>query len=176
MQKIMDLAQQPLKWTQPRMLKQEYELRTGDELVGTLKFRSLWGTLATAQSDDGCWTFKRIGFWQNKASIRVCDSETDLALFQNNTWTSGGTLTFSDGRRFKATTNFWMTNYEFRSEADDPLVRFKYGGVFRLSAGVEILPAARQLVELPVLVLFGWYLAIMLYEDSGAAAGVVAAG
>lgn len=175
MQSIVDVAQQPLQWMQPSLLKEAYELRTGEALVATLNFRSSWGTLATAQSADGCWTFKRTGFWQNKASVRVCGMETDLAVFQNNTWSNGGTLTFSDERHFKATTNFWMTNYEFRTEADEPLVRFKYGGVFRLSAQVEILPAASGLAELPLLVLFGWYLAIMLYMDSASAAATISA-
>jgi len=36
------------------MFKMEYELRAGAELVATLCFRSSFGTLATAQSTDGC--------------------------------------------------------------------------------------------------------------------------
>jgi hypothetical protein len=175
MLQIARLADHPLQWTQPSMMRQQYELRTGDALVATLKFRSAWGTFATAESGDGCWTFKRIGFWQNKASIRVCGSEADLAIFQNNTWSSGGSLAFADGPRFNATTNFWMTNYEFRAETDEPLVRFRHGGVFRDSARVEVLPPARTLPELPLLVLFGWYLVLMLSSDAGGAAAVIAA-
>ena len=174
MHKIADFSQQPLKWAQPTMLKMAYELRAGDELVATLNFRSMWGTFATAESVDGCWTFKRVGFWQNKATVRVCESDSDLAVFNNNTWTSGGTLEFAEGDKFKATTNFWMTNYEFQRDTGESLVRFKYGGVFRLSSEVEIMPAARALVQLPVLIMFGWYLAIMLYMDSGSVAAVVA--
>ena len=173
MRRIADFYEQPLQWTQPSMLKGSYELRAGDDLVATLNFRSMWGTLTTAESMDGCWTFKRVGFWQNKATVRLCSSDQDLAVFTNNTWTQGGTLDFAAGGTYKATTNFWMTNYEFQSESGEPLVRFKYGGFFRLSAEVEILPAAVTLEHLPVLVLFGWYLAINLYNDSGAAAAAV---
>ncbi len=163
-----------LRWSQPSAGRMEYELRSNGEIVATLKFRSMWGTLATAESGDGCWTFKRVGFWQNKASIRSCGSEVDLAVFRNNTWDNGGTLEFQNGRRFKATTNFWSTNLTFQTEADEPLVRFKYGGVFHRAAEVEILPRGRNVPDAPLFVLFGWYLAIMLDSDSGAAAAVIA--
>jgi hypothetical protein len=98
-----------------------------------------------------------------------------VAVFQNNTWTSGGMLTFPDGRRFKATTNLWMTHYEFLTESDEPFIKFKYGGAFRLSAQVEIMPRAREMAELPIPVLFGWYVAVMCYMDASAAASGAAA-
>jgi hypothetical protein len=40
---------------------------------------------------------------------------------------------------------------------------------------VEVLPPARTLPELPLLVLFGWYLVLMLSSDAGGAAAVIAA-
>lgn len=174
MQKIAEFGEHGLTWSQPSARKMEYELRSGGTLVATLRFRSSFGTLATAESGDGCWTFKRVGFWQNKASIRACSSDTDLAVFRNNTWQSGGTLQFSDGCRYKATTNSWMTNLQFKTEADEPLVRFDYGGVFRRHAEVEITPLARNTPQVPLLVLFAWYLAIMLDEDDAGVAAVIA--
>jgi hypothetical protein len=173
---IADLADQPLKWHQPSLHKLAFELRADGECIATLTFRSAGGTLATARSGEGCWTFKRVGFWQNRATVRVCESAADLAVFQNDTWKGGGTLEFSAGGRFRATTSGWTTNYELQSETGETLVRFKFGGAFRLTAGVEIQPAARKLKQLPVLVLFGWYLAVMLSMDSGAAAAVTTAG
>ncbi|HEY0722558.1 MAG TPA: hypothetical protein VGD41_00915, partial [Pyrinomonadaceae bacterium] len=64
MRKIADVVGQELEWVQPSVFKMQYELRAGDELAATLRFRSSFGSLATGESADGCWTFKRIGFWQ----------------------------------------------------------------------------------------------------------------
>jgi hypothetical protein len=166
--KISQLTSHPLKWVQPS-LRMEYELLTVDTLVATLQFRSAWGTLAYAESGDGNWTFKRIGFWQKQASIRVNGVDEDIAIFTNNTWSQGGTLEFNNGRRFKATTNFWMTQLEWETEDEQPLIRFHIGGFCKQSAEVEILPEAARLPELPILVLFGWYLILMLHRDSAAA-------
>jgi hypothetical protein len=159
-----------LEWTQPGVLHRDFALLADGEQIASLRFRSAFGTLATAESADGCWTFKRAGFWQRRVTVRACGSEADLATFQNNTWNGGGTLHMADGRAFRATTNFWQTRYEFLDEQDEPLVRFNIGGVFHMSAVVEILPAAHGLLEAPLMAMLGWYLAIMMHDDAAAAA------
>ena len=172
MEKIASFVGLPLQWDRTSLFKAEYELKSGEALVATLRFRSIWGTFATAQSADGCWTFKRVGFWQTRATIRPCDSEAEIATFKNNTWSEGGTLLFPDGRRYPANTNFWQTQYEFQTEAEDSLIHYRNRGLFRSSAEVTIFPKAQELPELPWMVMLGWYLIIMIQNDSADAAVV----
>lgn len=148
----------------------EYELRSDQQIAATLRFRSSFGSFATAESAEGCWTFKRVGFWQTKVTVRACDSDTDIATFVNNTWSSGGTLTLPDGRKLLVSTNMWSTKYQIKTESETALIRYTMGGLIHLSSEVEILPAAADLPELPWLVAFGWYLALLAYMDSTAAA------
>jgi hypothetical protein len=175
MKKIAELIGRELEWVQPSAWKMEYELRAGDELIATLRFRSSFGSFATAESADGCWTFKRVGFWQTRVTIRGCGSEMDIAMFMNNTWSGGGALELPDGRKVLATTNLWQTNFEFRTEAGEALVRLKTGGLVHLSAAVEIQPSAAGMPELPWVVMFGWYLTVMMYMDTASSAGTIAA-
>ncbi len=173
MQSIIQLSDRTLTWTQPHMMKQEYELLDGDMLVGTLRFRSSFGTLATGECADGSWTFKRVGFWKTRVSIRQSGSENDIASFANSTWSNGGTLEFPDGRRYPADSNFWMTRYAFNTEQEMPLVTFeKIGGILHISSNVIIHESARHLTELPFMVMLGWYLTIMMHNDSATAAAV----
>ncbi len=166
MKMIAEMIGRELKWGQPSAWKMEYELRADEELIATLRFRSSFGTFATAESADGCWTFKRMGFWQTKATIRECGSDTDIALFKNNTWSRGGTLELPDGRKLNASIKGWKTTFEFKSETDETLVRFKSGGFVHLSAAVEIPPEAAAMPELPWIVMLGWYLTVMMYVDT----------
>lgn len=171
MKNIHALVGHELQWLQPHALKMEYELQDLGELTATLRFRSSFGSFATAESADGCWTFKRVGFWQTRATVRVCGAEQDIAVFRNNTWAHGGTLELPDGRRYLANSNFWMTEYGFTTEAGELLVKYRrIGGVLHWSSIVEIQPAAASLKELPWLVAFGWYLTIMMHRDAAAAA------
>lgn len=166
MKRLRDLVGQELQWTQPRATKREFELRAGEAVIATLRFRSSLGSFATAESAEGGWTFKRVGFWQTRATIRAIGSDAEVGIFRNNTWANGGTLELPDGRCYLANSNFWMTEYSFRTEGSDPLVVYrKVRGVIHLSSIVDIRPAAAQLAELPWLVSLGWYLTVMMQAD-----------
>jgi hypothetical protein len=115
MMEICQLEGSLLRRVQPNALKMEYELRADEQLAATLSFRSPIGTFATARSSDGCWTFKRAGILQTRATIRFCGSDNDLATFRNNPWTGGGTLELHDGRTFLATTNLWQSRLEIKT-------------------------------------------------------------
>jgi hypothetical protein len=171
MKRILEIAGHESHWKQPRALLPEYELRADGELAATLVFRSTFGSFATGTSADGCWTFKRLGFVATTVTIRAEGSETDLAVFRNNTWTGGGTLEFPDGRRLRANTNFWTTRYQLSTEAEAPLITFsRIGGLLHVSCAVEVHDAARAMPELPWLVMLGWYLAIMMHRDAAVVA------
>ncbi len=165
--RLVELVGRELKWIQPHASKMEYELRAGDMVAATLRFRSSFGSFATAASADGEWTFKRVGFSQTKVTIRASGAETDLAVFKNNTWKGGGTLELPDGRKYPANTNFWMTQVEFTTETGDPLISYrKIGGMLHMSSETEIHPLAKDIPELPWMVSLGWYLTIMMHIDS----------
>jgi hypothetical protein len=176
MKRIRDLVGHELDWVTPSALNRAFELRDGNEIVSTLRFRSLFGSFATAETADGSWTFKRVGFFQTRVTVCAAGSETEIASFRNSTWTAGGTLTLASGHSFRANTNFWMSKYEFQDEAEHPLVRFrKLGGLFHLSAKMEVTPAAAGLDALPWLVVLGWYLVVKMRDDCSAAGGAAAA-
>jgi hypothetical protein len=174
MREINDV-QGPLEWVQPRALKMHYELRSNEELVANLSFRSLSGSFATAESADGCWTFKRVGFFQTRATIRACGSDADTATFKNNTWSGGGTLTLADGREFLVTTNVWQTQLEIQTASGEVLVHLKTSGFWQNSAAVNITPIGRQMPALPWIALFAWYVIVMMQTDAGGVAAVITA-
>jgi hypothetical protein len=155
-----------LEWRQTK--GRNSELKADDRAIGTMAFRSSFGTFATAKIGDQCWTFKRVGFFQQRVEIRSCNSEAALGEFQNNTWANGGTLAMKGGPKFKATSNFWNSKWQVDDEKGRQLLRFEYGGVFKKKAHVKISAEARALDELPLLVALSWYLVVMLSEDSAA--------
>ena len=171
MKRIAELIGRELKWTQPNALRMQYELLAGDEIAATLRFRSMFGSLAAGESVDGCWTFKRVGFFQTRVTIRACNGDNEIAVFRNNTWSGGGTLELPDGQTLLATTNLWHTKLEFKTESGETLLQFKRGGLIHMSATVEIQPPAFKLEELPWVIMLGWYLIVMMNMDAAAASG-----
>jgi len=168
LQQIRAFAGRELKWVRPSLMSLDYELQHAEECIGTLRFRSSWGTLATAESGEGCWTFKRVGFMQTSATIRACGSEAEIAAFRNHAWTGGGALELPDGREYRANSNFWMTKFGFTTAAGEPVVEFQQiGGLLKLSATVEIHPDATAIAELPWMVMLGWYITVLQHRDAG---------
>jgi hypothetical protein len=162
-----------LRWVHPHVFDRGYELRHGDELVATLAFRSAFGSFATAASADGSWTFKRVGFWQTRATVRVEGGTEDLAVFEHNTWSGGGTLTLAGGRPIRVTTNFWQSKIEFLADDDAVLFRYLTEGFLRRESQLEVMPPLLRMPEMPWLILFGWYLVVMMHEDSATTAAIV---
>jgi len=128
------------------------------------------GSFATAESGNGCWTFKRVGFLQTRATIRVCGSDAEIATFKNNTWSGGGTLTLIDGRELLITTNVWQTKLDIQTADGKVLVHLQTRGVWQNSASVDVTPIGRQMPELPWMALFAWYVIVMMQMDAGGVA------
>src|SRR5262245_8229272 len=113
MKRMLELIGRELEWVQPSAMRREFQLKVDGETAATLRFRTAFGSLATAETADGSWTFKRVGFWKTYVTICASGSDKEIAAFRPNTWTAGGTLEFADGRQYRADTNFWMSKYQF---------------------------------------------------------------
>ena len=149
-----------LIWVKTSWRRKDYVLQYDGEDVATFRFQRLFGSLATAQSAEGCWTFQQVGLMRRRTVVRECGDEREVAVFRNNWWTFGGTVELSTGERYRITPNFWMTALTIANEVGDPIVRHHWVRLLKSSRTVEIAPAARSLEELPWLVMLGWYLLI----------------
>ena len=182
MESIANFVGTPLYWVQPKTFERWFELRAGDQVVATLGWETSCGTLARGTTADGSWTFKRVGFLNPRVTVRQSRSEVDLAVFWPR-WLGDGTLEFAYGKAYRwQSTNFWASDWMFTATDGTPLVAFKEGSregglsnLFKMQSLVEIHPQARDLAELPLLILLGWYLMILRQDDAAAGAAAVAA-
>lgn len=172
---------QNLEWTQPKAMERLFELRSGERVLASLEFQSSFGSLAVAACGEERWTFKRVGFFRPRVTIRREGEQKDLAVYRPKWTSSEGTLEFFGGQTYVfQTANFWATRYVLASADGQVLVSYQSGleenhlkDIFKSQARVEIDPAAANLPELPLLVCAGWYL-IILHKDDSAAATVAA--
>jgi hypothetical protein len=168
-------AGQDLKWVQRSARKQAYELRAGEEAIGSLVWQR--SSLAVGEVADLRWTIRREGFWHPRVTVRVQGSQLNTLVFQPN-WRGGGVIEFTRGRilRFQAA-NLWHTDWDWQEAQGEPLVRFRSRpGLFKSGADVEITPAAGGFPELSLLAVLGWYMIVLGAQDSavGSSAVVVA--
>jgi hypothetical protein len=176
------IGNQP-QWVQPRITQNQFELRVGDDLFAVLVFPKMFGSLANAQAADGQWTFKRVGFFSPRVTVRKEGTDTDLAEFRPRWTGSEGTVQFTGGASFTwKQANFWATEYAVLDSSGETLILFRQGipdahlsDLFKVQASVEIRPGAQDLQELTLLVLLGWYLMILKQQDDTSATAATAA-
>jgi hypothetical protein len=168
MRRLDEVAGQELLWMPAKAVKKSYELRAGEEILGTLTWQR--GSLAAADFADDHWTFKREGFWHPRVTIRVAGSETDQAIFRPG-WSGAGTLELSPTRHIKwGAASMWHSQWNWQETDSRPLVHFKsHQGWTKQTGTVEVAPAAVSLSELSLLVSLGWYLLVLLAQDTTAA-------
>lgn len=168
MRKIASVIDHELTWVQPSAFKSHYELRFGDELIGTLRFPKFLSSLAEAETADGRWTFQRVGFWKKRTVVRASSAAADLAVYVPNVWRGGGTLEVEGGSKYMLEVSRWRSTVEFKTETGESLIHMKNRGVFRHSASVQMYRKALQTPELSWMVPLGLYLFVMMQRDTAA--------
>ena len=174
MKRIADLAGNTLTWVQEKALKRAYELRFSGEVVAGLRFEKAFGSLATAESVDGSWTFKREGFMKPRVTVRVEGSDANVAVFHQNL-SGGGAIEFQDGRRYLwRCTSFWGSEWCFLTPEDHRVVQLKVNtSLFRNGAQVTVQTAV---ADVALLAMLGWYLMVLMAEDTAASTAAIMAG
>lgn len=158
--------------------RRSYQLQGGDELVATLDWAAARGSLAAGEAADGSWTFKRAGFLRPHVTVRVEGSQADLAILHLSRGRESR-LDFADGRRFAwGPARGRRGQMAFSDLAGERVVAFlPRAKSFKYSAEVEIGPGKKELAELSLLALIGWYrLVLQIEEDASLAASVSATG
>jgi hypothetical protein len=174
MQSIRKIAPATLHWVQLRGIRHQFELRSEDELCGTLRWEKAFGSLASSTSDDGQWTFKRVGFLNPRVTVRQPGSDLDIAIFKPG-WNGSGVLEFPDGRRFQwEHKDFWRLEWIFE-EAGQELCRFKSKvSSLKMKVRVDLSPSVKNLPEASLVASLGMYLLVLMRDDSAAASASTA--
>ncbi len=173
MQSIRKIAPATLHWVQLDAVKPEFELRYGDELCGTLHWGKIFGSLASATSEDGEWTFKREGFLNPRVTIRQLGSDMNVGIFKPG-WTGSGTLEFPSNHWFQwEHKDFRRLEWTFK-EAGQELLRLRFEsryGAFPMKVSVDLTPLVKNSAESSLLASLGIYLLVLMRLDSATASG-----
>ncbi len=166
MEKLRHRSSNSLTWFQLHGPGREFELKANDLVYATLKWEKLFGSLATAVTAEGDWTFKRVGFFKPSITIRVPGSEQNAAVFSPG-WTGTSTLEMADGRKLKWTNrDFWHSVWGFVDEAGEDVLVFKSSqGLLKLTVDVDI---KKDTPENSLLAALGIYFLILMNDDLSA--------
>ena len=160
------IGAEPVSWVGHGWVKRSYELKSESALFATLAWESAFGSLARAKTANAEWTLKRVGFFNPKATVRASEGEADLAVYHPD-WIGNGRVELPGGKAWRwKCLGFWRSRYGFVDEAEQPIVEF-HANTLKVppSAEVVIAHGGLKLPELPLLVVLGWYVTILTFDD-----------
>ena len=151
MKSLSECIGQELQWVHPHLLKSEYELRTGDELLARIYSKGAFSSQVFIETADGNWMIERKGLHQ---TIRVLLPDTDIELATiKREGSEQATLVFPDGHAYRwQRTSFWHDDWTWLNNEGIQLLHVKGG------AHIQLEPAAQGMPELTLLITLGWYL------------------
>ena len=169
MRSIREFPGRELKWTQPKLLNKYFELLSGEDLVGSLRWEKSFGSLAAAEASERQWTFKRGGFLRPHVTVREADSTETIALFEAN-WGGTGSVQYRGGQPIRwVSSGFWRSRWMWLSDSGAEIAAFSSDHKFMKTEGrLEVSAHGAEVPELPLLALLGWYLLILAAEDTAA--------
>jgi hypothetical protein len=163
----------------PKWSRREFELRSGDAVLGTLVWKR--GSRALAELGESRYSFERKGWLNSRITVQRDSSSQEmvepLATFSPH----GGILSVSDGRRYvwkkpqsTSASRRWTRERVWIDEPGAELVRFHPAK--HSSVEVTIPPETSPQPDLPLLILLGQYLIALSSQDAetAAMAGTVA--
>ena len=151
MKSLSECIGQQLQWVHPHLLKSEYELRAGDELLARIYSKGVFRSLVYVETADGNWMIERKGLHQTMRILHP-DTGTELATIKRE-GSDQETLVFPDGREYRwQRTSFWHDEWIWLNNEGIPLLHVKGW------SHIQLEPAAQGLPELALLIALGWFL------------------
>jgi len=168
MRSIHHLIDHPLTLLQPKIMKLQYELRFGDEIIAKVTFPKVLSKRAEVVTADGTWTISREGFFKRTIrAIREGES-TDAAVCSVNSWNGETSIVLPDGTKYVLKTNIWKSLTELKKEDGKVAVTIQAKGFWRNTTTLTMNRTAAITPALPLLVMLGIYLEILTRRDSHA--------
>lgn len=158
MKRIADVGVSSLTWVRPRVWRREYLIVGNEELVGILRWRRRFSSLAIAESADGRWTFQRFGLFRRNVCVRVDGRSAEAAVFLSGWW-GNGVLELGAGRRYHwRRLGFWHPWWVFSDAQDVGVMQCRSRLTLSRTRGrIEVMPAVLPQPDIPLLVLLGVY-------------------
>jgi hypothetical protein len=171
MRTIESVIGRELQWVQPSFLKMEFELKNSNIVVAKLEFKHLISEEARAESADGCWKFKRKGFWKTTISVSACDDDIPIVSFEGKRWGKIFPIQLPGGEHVKIVTDFWGWTFSLQTETGELIAEVKRKGLFSGTYKVDLRKRGSSYKELPWLLMLLWYLMILERRRQRGAAG-----
>jgi len=158
-----------LEFAQPSVWKTYYELKSENEIIGTVKKIKKFSFQLEINIFDNKWIFYRPSFWRSEIAIRQSGYTLPYAKYKGAKFQQHGTIELPKGGRIKIVFKSFKKDYEIQDSSGQVLVKLTDKVKFRTSVEISVLKRSELIDKYPWIIILAWYISAI--RKRAAAAG-----
>ena len=159
MKTFSDYFGKTLLFIQPSLWKRTFELKDGNEIIGTLLYPKFFSVTAHANIFGTKWEFYEPKWWKNLIEIREVGKELAIASYKPPTFKKKGKLELPHGESVFLSSNIFKSTLEILDKYDSPLVLLKRKMNIKTTYEIHIEKRSEILDKHP------WVLLLIIYIE-----------
>jgi hypothetical protein len=153
-----------LQIVKPDFVKKYYEIKSGDDLYGTVELLNNAGTLSRIETMNGSFTVKRCGFFKPYITLRKEKSTTDETIVYLNM--NGNTQMIINGEEFNfCMVNLWKNQWGWMNARHQVVVRYKPTVAGTIKGDVEVSKDFTYSPSIELIAILGVYFLTHLEDE-----------
>jgi hypothetical protein len=169
MKSLSDLAGESLIIHQPSVWKSYYELKYGEEVLGTIQAKGFFGRNIIFKMGNNQWEIYQPSLWKSEIAIRQSGYELPYATYRREGFKSRGIVRMYKGEQMRVEYKLFTSGYNIQTMSGEKLVTFKDRVSFREKTILYIEKKSELLDKYPWVIVLAWH--IMLQRKRAAHAG-----
>lgn len=159
MKTFSDYYGKTLRLVQPSLWKRAFDLKDGNEIIGTLSYPKFFSVTAQAAILNTKWEFYEPHWWKQRIEIREVGKELPIANYKPPAFKKKGKLELPHGESVFLSSNFFRSTLEILDKYDARLVLFKSKIKFKTNIEIHVEKRSEVLDKHP------WVLLLMVYVE-----------
>jgi hypothetical protein len=142
-----------------------YEIRFGDQLLGSIHMPRLWNGRAEAVSADGAWSFDRRGFFKPFTTAKVQNGDI-VATYQPRSFKRSGSITIGEEETFSVKIGVFRNTLDVSSQFDTQVIHFHNHGIVRFRSEISFSRSVKQIRQFPLMFFLSCYVLLLHRRDA----------
>lgn len=124
MKTLNDYISSNLFFVQEKRIRNYYELKSGEEFLGTLIISGLWKNKCVVKTFGNEYLFIQPSFWRKTVEIKKTENDSQIAVYRRSLFKNFGFINLSTGEILKVNFNIHNSSYEIKNSFDETIVSY----------------------------------------------------
>ena len=155
---LSNLVGETLTFTQPSLMKRQFELVSSDGVIATMVFPKLFSSKSIVNGFDENWEIKQLNIWGRELGVYKPGYQMPFARYISNFWRTKGTIELPKGARLNCKTGYIKKPMKIFSSTGELILSYVNEFALKGRTTVKIEKKSELIEKYPWILMLGWYI------------------